>query len=87
MSDSRYFGQSPVERSVVPKQPTMPHHNHDDDRVIAGFGAVHLSDNVLSILALVAAHDGVSPNEWLAQAVVRRGQAIGLHELSHGDQR
>jgi hypothetical protein len=51
------------------------------DEASASPQGLHLSDAVMAVLAVVAAHDGVSPQGWIARAVTRRADAIGLGPL------
>ena len=44
-------------------------------------GGLALSDSVLAVLSVVAAHDELSPEGWIARAVTRRADAIGLGPL------
>ncbi len=45
---------------------------------------VQLSDEALTMLAVVCAHDRMSPADFLARAICARAQAIGLPDLLQG---
>ncbi|WP_274426776.1 hypothetical protein [Chelativorans sp. YIM 93263] len=66
--------------AVAPAAPSA----HASRAVGAAFSSqsLRLSDQVATLLAVVAAHDRISPAEFIARAVCRRAEEIGIAFLT-----